>query len=64
MKKGTVTVTLQRGESIIIIKNVPASVCNNCGEYILNETVTARIMKIAEESVSHNVEIEVLQYAA
>jgi len=29
---GLVTVTLERGESIIIIIKVPPEVCNNCGE--------------------------------
>lgn len=64
MKDGHVTVTLQRGESVIVIKNVPAFVCENCGEYKLSESVAARVMQIAEESVTKHVEIEVLQFAA
>ena len=32
-KSGKVTVTLQRGESTIIIKDVLAEICENCGEY-------------------------------
>ncbi len=64
MNEGHVTVTLQRGDSIIVLKNVPASVCENCGEYTLSETVVERVMQIAEESVTKKVEIEVLNYAA
>ena len=64
MEEGHVTVTVQRGQSVIVIKNVPASVCENCGDYTLDETVTSRIMDIAEQAVSNNAEIEVLQYAA
>lgn len=64
MNDGHVTVTLQRGDSIIVLKNVPASVCENCGEYTLSETVAERVMQLAEESVSKKVEIEVLNYAA
>ncbi len=64
MNDGHVTVTLQRGESILVIKNVPASVCENCGEYTLHEHVAERVMQIAEDSVSKHVEIEVLNYAA
>lgn len=64
MKPGRVTVTLQRGESIIVIKNVPAAICENCGEYTLDEQVTAEIMRLAERAVANNAEIEVLQYAA
>lgn len=64
LNEGHVTVTLQRGDSIIVLKNVPASVCENCGEYTLSETVAERVMQIAEDSVTKKVEIEVLNYAA
>ena len=40
---GKTTVTLQRGETTIIIKEVPAQVCENCGEYYLTEDVTRRV---------------------
>jgi len=64
MKKGKVTVTLQRKESVIVVKGVPAKVCENCGEYILSEEVTKKLMEVAEQAVAKNAEIEVLQYAA
>jgi len=64
MNEGFVTVTLQRGESVIVIKNVPASVCENCGEYKLSEATTAKVMQIAGDSATRHVEIEVLQFAA
>jgi YgiT-type zinc finger domain-containing protein len=59
-----VTVTLQRGETTVIIKGVPAQVCENCGEYYLDENVTERIMAMGEEAVKKNVEVEILRYAA
>jgi len=64
MKDGHVTVTLQRGESVIVIKNVPALVCENCGEYKLSEATTVKVMQIASDSATRQVEIEVLQFAA
>ena len=64
MKEGSVTVTLQREQSVIVIKNVPASVCENCGDYTLGETATSRIMEIAEQAVTNHAEVEILQYAA
>jgi YgiT-type zinc finger domain-containing protein len=62
--EGTVTVTLQRDESIIIIKNVPGEVCENCGEYYLNEQVTDTVLRLAEKAVENKPEVEILQYAA
>ncbi len=63
-KDGLTTVTLERGSTTIVIKEVPAQVCDNCGEYYLSEKVTADIEKLAEQAVAHGVEIEVLRYAA
>lgn len=64
MKSGEVTVTLQRNNSIIVNKDVPTSVCENCGEYTLTEIVTKKIMATADRAVANNAEVEVLQYAA
>ncbi len=63
-REGIVTVTLQRDMSIIIIKNVPAEVCENCGEYYLSEKVTDTVLQIAEKAAENKPEVEILQYAA
>ncbi len=61
---GTVTVSLQRGEATVIFKEVPADVCENCGEYYVPDDVADRLLARAEEAVAHGAEIEVLHYAA
>jgi YgiT-type zinc finger domain-containing protein len=61
---GRVTVSLQRGETTVIIKGVPAQVCENCGEYYLDEEITEQVLSMAEEAVKKNVEVEVLRFAA
>ena len=63
-KSGTTTVTLQRGDSTIIIKDVPAEICENCGEYYLSETITERILKMAEDSIQKGTEVEIIRFAA
>ena len=47
----------------VIIKDTPAEVCRNCGEYYLSEEATAHVHELAEEAVRHGAEIEVLRYA-
>jgi YgiT-type zinc finger domain-containing protein len=59
-----VIVTLQRGESTIIFKNVPAQVCTNCGEYYLSESVTDQLLTRAEAAVQSGAELEILRFAA
>jgi len=59
-----VTVTLNRGDTVVVIKDVPADVCQQCGEYFLDEATSARVMAMAEEAVKHHAEVEILRYAA
>lgn len=63
-QQGMTTVTLTRGEVTLVIKNVPADICDNCGEYYLSDEVSRKIMAMAEEAVKHNQEVEVIQFAA
>lgn len=64
LKKGTTTVTLERGNTVVVIKSVPAMVCDDCGEYMLSEKVTNSIMKILDDAVKNGASIEMINYAA
>ncbi len=61
---GTATVTLEREGATVVIKRVPARVCKNCGEEYVDESVTARLLKIADEAVRAGVQVDVRTYAA
>lgn len=61
---GTVTVTLERNQTVIVIKDVPADVCQNCSEYYLSQAVTEKLYRQTEGAVQRNAEVEVLRYAA
>ena len=63
-KPGLVTVMLERDGCIVILKEVPAEICLNCGEYYLSESVTEVVLQRAEQVVSRRVEVEILRYAA
>ncbi len=61
---GEVTVTLERGETIVVFKKVPADICENCGEYYLSAAVTEQVMARAEEAVRNGAEVEIVRFAA
>jgi YgiT-type zinc finger domain-containing protein len=63
-RPGNVTVTLQRGPTMVIIKAVPAEICENCGEYYLDEKTTEQVLSMAEEAVKNHAEVEILSFAA
>jgi YgiT-type zinc finger domain-containing protein len=62
-KPGLVTVTLERDESIVVIKKVPAEICDNCGEYYLSDVITEQVLNKAEFAVNNGAEFEVIRYA-
>lgn len=64
ISEGRVTVTLTRNELTIVIKHVPAQVCENCGEYYLSDDITDKVLKLAELSAARNAEVEILRFAA
>lgn len=64
LQNGIVTVTLERGQAIVLIKRVPAKVCNNCASYFLNSETTRQVLQKAETSVQNGAELEVLQMQA
>jgi len=61
---GLATVTLQREQSTIIVKDVPAQICENCGEYYLSEEISGKVMALAENAIKQNAEVEILRFAA
>ena len=61
---GLTTVTLDRGRTTVVIKDVPAQICENCGQYYLSEEVTEKVQNLAQQAFLQGVEIEVLRYAA
>jgi YgiT-type zinc finger domain-containing protein len=63
-KEGQTTVILTIDETSVIIKEVPALVCDQCGEYILSSEITRHVLDIAREARSKGTEVEIRKFAA
>jgi YgiT-type zinc finger domain-containing protein len=61
---GTVNARLERDNCMIVLKDVPADICKNCGEYYLSQSTTAAVLDRAEKSIDRNAEVEILRFAA
>lgn len=61
-KKGTTTVTLEKGGSTIVFKEVPAQICDNCGEKYIDESTTKELLNKAREIVKNGVEVDIRKY--
>ncbi len=62
--EGSATVTLVRGDTTLVMKDVPASVCSNCGEEYLSEDVTVRVIEAAIAAAQSGVEVDVRRFVA
>lgn len=61
---GLSTVILARGSTTVVFRDVPALICDNCGEEYVGEEITARLLAIAEEAVRSGVHVDVRDFIA
>ncbi len=59
-KQGFVTFTLDSNNVIIVFKNVPALVCENCGDFYLTAEVTKLLLERANQTKSKGIEFEII----
>jgi YgiT-type zinc finger domain-containing protein len=62
--EGYITVVLEREQSTVVFKNVPAKICENCGEEYLSEETNRKLLHKAKEAVDRGVDLELLRFAA
>jgi len=48
-RRGTTTVTFERDGLTLVMKEVPAEICMNCGEDYVDEAVARDILALAEK---------------
>ena len=61
---GATTVALTRGETTIVIRDVPAEICTICGEEYVDAVTGKRLSQIAEKAVNEGVQVDVRRYQA
>ena len=62
IRPGTATITLKRNGVTLVVKSVPARVCENCGEEYVDETITARLLREAEDAARSGVQVDIREY--
>ena len=62
-KPGTTTVTLERNATTLVIKEVPAQICENCGEAYMAEETTITLLDILNQSATNGVAVEVRDFS-
>ena len=62
-RPGKTTVTLERDGLTLVFRNVPAEVCENCGEVYVDEATARDLMRRAEEAAEAGVMVDIREYA-
>ncbi len=61
---GHVTIVLERENTTLVFKRVPAKICDNCGEEYISAQVNRTLLARAREETLRGVVLEMLNYAA
>ena len=56
-----VTVTLERDGAIVLVKDVLANVCQNCGERYFDSVITDQLLALAERAFEQGAELEIVR---
>ena len=54
--------TFEREGKLFIIKNVPASVCDSCGEAYFDQNISHQMLTLARHSFSDGIELGVVTW--
>lgn len=63
-KPGSATISMQRGDTILVSKGVPAEICDNCGEPYTDQEVTEKLQESARQAEQGGAEVIVRRYVA
>ncbi|MDX9994871.1 MAG: type II toxin-antitoxin system MqsA family antitoxin [Rhodocyclaceae bacterium] len=61
---GFASVTLERDAMTLLVKQVPAEICENCGEEFIDEAASVQLLSTAEAAMRDGVQVELRQFAA
>lgn len=59
---GLATFTVDLGKCVVVVRNVPADICTQCGEAYYSTEVTQRLYKIAQTLQENMTEVAVVNY--
>lgn len=62
-KPGHDTLTFEIHDQLIIIRDVPGDVCENCGHFYIDSDAAIEVQKKTKKAIAEGAELEILKYA-
>jgi YgiT-type zinc finger domain-containing protein len=60
--EGFTTVTLEKNGATIVFQQVPALVCDNCGEKYVRRETSSALLREAREIMANGVKVDIRDY--
>lgn len=60
---GTKTASLERHDTLLVLRHVPADVCDTCGAAVYRADVTDRLRELLDEAVQAGAQVLVKEFA-
>ncbi|MEX0646459.1 MAG: type II toxin-antitoxin system MqsA family antitoxin [Balneolaceae bacterium] len=64
LKQGETTFTADFGSGVVVVRNVPATVCSQCGMEWIDDESAAKIETIVKEAKNKHSVVEVMSLSA
>ena len=64
ISEGTTTFTVDYGSGGLVVRNVPAFVCSQCGESWIEDPIASRLEEIVKDAKDNRRQLEVVDIAA
>jgi len=62
-KEGSTIHTVDLGFGIVIVKDVPAKVCSQCGEVWISSDVASKLEKIVDLARKNHLQLELISFS-
>ena len=63
-RAGSTRVALERGDTVLVVRRVPAQVCESCGEAYIDADAFDRLQRMLDEASGAGIQVEIREYAA
>ncbi|MFO7750002.1 MAG: type II toxin-antitoxin system MqsA family antitoxin, partial [Desulfobacteraceae bacterium] len=63
-ENGFTSVILERKNTTLVFKRVPAQICDNCGEEYISSEVNRKLLRHARDETDRGITLELLEFAA
>jgi len=57
MKRGTTVLPIERGKAVLLVTEIPARICANCGEPYIDERTAKQVEALANEELNGRVSL-------